>query len=169
MIRIVVTGPVCGGKTTFVRSLSEREALSTEEPASSIGKEETTVGLDVGFTTVRDRKIKLLGTPVQARFAYMWDLLATAADGFVLLLPADRQNAIAQSAGIATVITSDPQSPIGVGITRSDRAAVPVLSRAKNEFASFAAFIQQIDAREEPACQELLSSVIDVIAPGNGA
>ena len=170
MIKVVVTGPVCAGKTTFVRALSDRESFSTDEAVtSSIGKQQTTVGLDVGVSQMEGAIVKLIGTPGQERFAYMWDILASGADGIVLLIPADRRNAIEEAEEIAPVISSSPQPPVGIGLTRCDLAEAPMASSVRRRFASLAAFIDRVDPREAAACRGLLSSLLRMIDRENSA
>jgi len=60
-VKIVVTGPYNAGKTTFIKSVSEITALSTERvvsggaPGSNGGERgETTVAMDFGRITITD-------------------------------------------------------------------------------------------------------------------
>lgn len=161
MTKVVVTGPVCAGKTTFIRSLSDGESFSTEESAtSSIAKGQTTVGLDVGVATLEGRTVKLIGTPGQERFAYMWDILASGADGFILLIPADRQGAIEEAGEIVSCIKSSPQPPVGIGVTRADLTEDQMAPKVESRFAHLAAFIEHADTRKSSACRGLVSSLL---------
>jgi signal recognition particle receptor subunit beta len=75
-LKLVVSGPVGAGKTTFISSLSEIPVVETDELASEdIGKERTTVALDFGLLTLDGVPIHLFGTPGQERFDFVWDIL----------------------------------------------------------------------------------------------
>ncbi|MGH8087570.1 MAG: GTP-binding protein, partial [Stenotrophomonas sp.] len=76
-IKFVVSGPVGAGKTTFIRTISQVEVVSTEEKSTEeIGKTHTTVALDFGQMNLGDHVLHLFGTPGQTRFDYMWDVLS---------------------------------------------------------------------------------------------
>jgi signal recognition particle receptor subunit beta len=89
-LKLVVSGPVGAGKTTFIGSLSEIPVVETDELASEdIGKERTTVALDFGLLTLDGVPIHLFGTPGQERFDFVWDILVEGALGLVLLVAGD--------------------------------------------------------------------------------
>ncbi|PQJ33333.1 hypothetical protein BSZ35_00820 [Salinibacter sp. 10B] len=162
--KVVVTGPVCAGKTSFVRLLSQEDALSTEASVtSSIGKEETTVGMDIGQVGVGERSVKLFGTPGQNRFAYMWDILASGADGVLLLIPADRPQAVDDAKTIADDLPPVSSLPMGIGVTRSDLAETPVMPAVQRQFGSQAAFIERIDGRVAEECRGLLTALLETM------
>ena len=79
ILRIVVTGGVGAGKTTFIRTISEIDVVDTDKRATdelAELKEKTTVALDFGKLTITPtQSLHLYGTPGQSRFDFMWDIL----------------------------------------------------------------------------------------------
>lgn len=93
--KVVITGPFNVGKTEFVRTASDIPIVSTERRITDehrSTKEETTVAMDYGHVKVGGDLFHLYGTPGQARFDFMWDILSREMDAFVLLVDsADRR------------------------------------------------------------------------------
>jgi signal recognition particle receptor subunit beta len=84
-----VTGPFSSGKTTFVNTISDVPVVSTERKITTEDsgiKAETTVAMDYGRVTLDGRSIHLYGTPGQARFSFMWEILAKEMTAFVVLV-----------------------------------------------------------------------------------
>ncbi len=88
--KIVVGGHFNSGKTTFIKTLTGGNFLSSEKKTHKVDehhkKECTTVAMD--FATFQDENTKyaLFGLPGQYRFNFMWEILAKGTDGFLLLL-----------------------------------------------------------------------------------
>ena len=122
--RIVVTGTVGAGKTTLIRTVSDIEAVSTDRSATDSTKSlkpKTTVGMDFGrFQTNNDLILHIYGTPGQSRFNFMWDLLISKANAYILLIPANRPEELNRVTQILDFINQRVQIPMIFGITHSD-------------------------------------------------
>ncbi len=98
-VKVVVTGPFNVGKTEFVRTVSDIPIVSTEQRITDdlrFTKEETTVAMDYGQVKLGDDRFHLYGTPGQARFDFMWDILSKEMDAFVVLVDScDRDTLLA--------------------------------------------------------------------------
>lgn len=119
--KILFTGTMGAGKTTAIAAVSEVPPLSTDVANSdaSVAKSHTTVGLDFGLLTLDGGdRVRLFGTPGQARFDFLWKILARNALGLVILCDNARPDPLADLAlyldGFADELARVP-CVIGVG------------------------------------------------------
>ncbi len=124
LMKIVVTGPVGAGKTTFIRTISEIEVVDTDRRATDETaslKSGTTVAMDFGRITLGDDMwVQIYGTPGQSRFDFMWDLLIKGAHGYILLVPAHMPKSIREARNIRAYMQQRVDIPMIVGITHMD-------------------------------------------------
>lgn len=95
--KIIVTGAFNSGKTEFVSSASTIPVVSTERKITdeqAAIKEETTVALDYGQTSIEGNLLHLFGTPGQPRFNFMKEILSQDADGLLLLVDSTDRTSI---------------------------------------------------------------------------
>ncbi|NEQ80885.1 MAG: GTPase [Moorea sp. SIO2I5] len=123
-IRIVVTGTIGAGKSTFVRTFSEGAVIETERTATdatSLFKKKTTVALDFGLRPLnRNLDLHLYGTPGQARFDFMWDILIRRAHAYILLMAANRSSDFASARQILSFMQERVTIPMIIGLTHTD-------------------------------------------------
>ncbi|AFY54569.1 putative GTPase [Rivularia sp. PCC 7116] len=126
ILRIVVTGGVGAGKTTFIQTISEIDVVDTDKRATdelAELKETTTVALDFGKLTITDNQsLHLYGTPGQSRFDFMWDILIQKAHAFILLIDAHRPNQFRHARKLLNYMNQNVSIPQLIGITHTDCA-----------------------------------------------
>jgi len=123
-VKVVVTGPFAAGKTTLIRTISEITVLSTERGTSDDSqdvKAETTVAMDFGRITIdSDLVLYLFGTPGQARFDFMWEILSDGMLGFVLVVDTQDPGSFVDAANILRSFTEMAHVPFVIAANRCD-------------------------------------------------
>jgi signal recognition particle receptor subunit beta len=119
--KILFTGTMGAGKTTAINAVSDGPAVVSDvlntDPQSS--KLMTTVGLDFGVVRLASgERVRLFGTPGQARFDFLWRILVRNALGMVILVdnsrPAPLDDLDTYLDGFSSELTAVP-CVIGVG------------------------------------------------------
>ncbi|KGI77516.1 GTP-binding protein [Oleiagrimonas soli] len=167
MVKIVLAGPVGAGKTTTLRSLSDDEPVSTEMPLTDgpMGeKTTTTVALDFSTVMLDDgTPLQMFGLPGQDHFAHMRPIILQGALGVIVLLAADQPDILTMCSEWLDAIQSiTPDTPIAIGITRSDQARDfrmdalrALLAERKTTLPVFT-----IDARDREQAQQLVRALV---------
>ncbi|WP_432719268.1 ATP/GTP-binding protein [Jeongeupia wiesaeckerbachi] len=129
--KILFTGTMGAGKTTAIAAISDVKSISVDVPNNdkSVDKANTTVGLDYGELRLGDSEhLRLYGTPGQARFEFMWRILAKGALGLVILVDNSRPDPLKDLSiylqNFAELIAS---SACVVGVGRLPAHASPTL------------------------------------------
>ena len=124
IMRLVVTGPVGSGKTTFIRTISEIEVVETDRIATddvAQWKEKTTVALDFGkLQFAPEMTLHLYGTPGQARFDFMWQLLISKAHAYIVLVAAHRPKQFVLARRLIEFMDERAKIPMVIGVTHRD-------------------------------------------------
>ncbi len=124
IMRLVVTGTVGAGKSTFIRSVSEIEVVDTDRKATDevAGmKQSTTVSMDFGTLQFgEEMALHIYGTPGQIRFDFMWEILIERAHAYVLLIAAHRPGEFHHARRIMNFMNQRSQIPMIIGITHGD-------------------------------------------------
>lgn len=124
IMRLVVTGTVGAGKSTFIRTVSEIETVDTDRVATdetSLLKKKTTVAFDFGRLAFGpNMALHLYGTPGQSRFDFMWDILIRKAHAYVLLVAAHRPGEFRYARRIVTFMNQRANIPMIIGLTHMD-------------------------------------------------
>jgi signal recognition particle receptor subunit beta len=123
-MRLIVTGTVGAGKSTFIRSVSEIEVVDTDTRATdetALLKPRTTVAFDFGRLQFGpDMALHLYGTPGQSRFDFMWDILIHKAHAYIVLIAAHRPKEFRQARKMLNFMQKRVQVPMIIGLTHTD-------------------------------------------------
>jgi signal recognition particle receptor subunit beta len=124
VMRLVVTGPVGAGKSTFIQTISEIEVVNTDRGATDETaqlKQNTTVALDFGRLQFNPEMVlHLYGTPGQTRFDFMWDLLIRKTHAYIMLVPSHRPAEFQQARRMMSFMRQRTIAPMVLGLTHGD-------------------------------------------------
>lgn len=171
--KIIFTGPVGAGKTTAIGAISDIPPISTEQIATDETrgkKEKTTVAMDYGMMRLDGGEvIHIYGTPGQARFSFMWDILTVNAIGIIILL--DNTNAeplLDLEQFLRAFDRYLKNQAIAIGVTRMDLGGTYRLDDY-HEVAKkygFNAALFEVDARRPSDVTMLVQALLYTLDPG---
>jgi len=124
--QINVIGPFRSGITTFIKSISEIDVISTDK---AIGDKEateptdvTTVAMDFGRRTIdEDLALYLFGMPGQRRFDFMWEILAEKMLGLVVLVDSRRPETFMEAKIMLETLRAYSPVPFVVAANKQDQ------------------------------------------------
>lgn len=169
LIKFVVTGPFAAGKTTLVRTMSEIPVIGTEtvvtDDTSAI-KTNTTVSLDFGKLTLVDEdlvvELSLFGTPGQARFNFMWDVLAEGMDGYVVLADLSRPESFEETAEIIEHFRGLSDAPFVIGANKGTGDPAE-LAGVADRLGAPGAPVVPCDATDRESAREMLLALLEAV------
>jgi len=168
--KILITGSFGSGKTTFVKTLSEIDPLTTEKKISSqeeqIGeKKTTTVAMDMGKLKIgNDIEIHLFATPGQDRFDFMLDILKRGILGGIVLVDATNPKSIEVAEKFAEKIRSSHDIPLIFCVTKSDVPGAKSLDEIKAHLGNFDDIpVEVLDPRDKRQGKEVLVKLLSMI------
>lgn len=168
--KIVVTGPFNAGKTAFIDAISDIAMVTTERritdaSATTAGKSETTVAMDYGQKRLGDALLHLYGTPGQARFEFMWSILAKEMDAFVLLVDSTDRLSLMDAKQVMRQFRKQARVPYVVAANKQDhRAAMPPAEIQRLLAVSKDVAVMPCVAREKESVLRVLEHVRQLLA-----
>lgn len=121
--KIIVTGPFNSGKTEFVKTASDIPVVLTEKNITTEDrgiKAETTVAMDFGRVTIGEDAIHLFGTPGQTRFSFMWEILGSEMNGFIVLVDSTDPHSFPDAAELVRLFSGYVAVPYMIVANKSD-------------------------------------------------
>lgn len=127
--KILVTGPFAAGKTSLIQSVSQTHVVSTDVITSgeeSDVKSHTTVAMDFGSYQLDgdDTRLLLFGTPGQARFRFMTNILKSDADVVAFVIDAEAPETHAAAGVELRSLLRDLRVPAVIAVNRCDDETV---------------------------------------------
>ncbi len=120
--KILVTGPFNAGKTTFIKTLCGEILESDRKLSVETVKSTTTVALDFGLLELEEKRVRLFGTPGQRRFFFMWRILATGMDGYILMIDSQDVGSLLDAAHIYEFFRKNfPDKPHVISANKADK------------------------------------------------
>lgn len=148
--KILFTGVMGAGKTTAIAAVSDTAPVRTDVANSdeSVAKRSTTVGLDYGVMTLDSGdRIRLFGTPGQARFDFLWKILVKNALGLVILSDNSRPDPLSDICIYLDGFAEELKTlPCVVGIGRLERHPVPSIDDYATSLAQRGLVLPIVDA-----------------------
>jgi hypothetical protein len=122
--KILVTGPFAAGKTSMIQSVSQTQVVSTDVATTgqeSDVKSHTTVAMDFGtYQLEDDTRLLLFGTPGQARFRFMTNILKGDVDVVAFVVDAEATETHAAAGVELRALLRDLRVPAVIAVNRCD-------------------------------------------------
>lgn len=124
--KIVVLGAMGAGKSTLVRALAGEHVVDTDvaNTDSDSDKLSTTVAMDYADIDLPNGdRLRLYGTPGQARFDFIWPVLLQGASGVLVLADASAPSVVdALDRYLLALREHAPDVPAAIGLSKLDLA-----------------------------------------------
>jgi len=164
IVKLVITGPVNAGKTTMVQNLSDSQIAATDVAATdqvSQLKAMTTVGLDFGILKIDENlELHLFGTPGQARFNFMWNILSKGAIGAIFLVDSTSDESLQEMKKMFEYFTEHVDLPVLVGATKQDLQGAKSVDEIAALLELGDVMVVSVDAREKEGSKMLALTLL---------
>lgn len=171
--KIIFTGPVGAGKTTAIAAISDIPPVRTEARATDATRQlkaNTTVAMDYGVLNLGDgRKVHLYGTPGQARFDFMWEILTQKGIGLVLLVDNRRDDPLEDMRHYLEAFRDFIcDRAVVIGVTGMDVKPRPGLYSYHTRLAEMGMKppLFEVDARRREDVKVMLLALLAMLDPG---
>lgn len=124
--KIVVIGVMGAGKSTLVRALAGDRVVDTDVANTDAGSDKlsTTVAMDYADIALPNGdRLRLYGSPGQARFDFIWPILLQGASGALVLVDASSSSPSSDLGQYLDVLCRHaPDLPAVIGLSKWDLA-----------------------------------------------
>lgn len=136
VFKILVTGPFAAGKTSMIQAVSQTKVVSTDVATSgdeSAVKSHTTVAMDFGTYSLEgdDTRLLLFGTPGQARFRFMTNILKSDVDVVAFVIDGEATDTHAAAGVELRALLRELRVPAVIAVNRcADQQTASRLARS---------------------------------------
>lgn len=126
-VKIVITGPERSGTTSFIRSVSEINVLTTERrlPGAEPSARETVIPMDFGRVTITDDLVLyLFGTPGEEDRSLVGGPFADGLIGIVVMVDITRPHSVDRAQAIVAFLRQRSEVPFVVAANHRKDAVV---------------------------------------------
>lgn len=166
ILKFVVTGPFSAGKSQFVKTISDIPVVSTERKISAREKgmkSQTTVAMDYGRVQVGEDVVHLNGTPGQARFDFMWEILSKEMHGLVLVVDATAPDSFEEARAMLDEILAPRPVPFVVAANKQDSAEALHPEDVRRQLAIPQALVMPCVASRKTSVKMVLSQLAEMV------
>lgn len=166
ILKIVVTGPFSAGKTVFVKTISDIPVVSTERKISLREKgvkAQTTVAMDYGRVAIGGDVLHLNGTPGQARFDFMWEILSKEMHGLVLVVDATASDSFADARTLLEEMLAARTVPFVVAANKQDHEGALHPDKVRRALELNRALVMPCVASRKTSVKMVLSQLAEMI------
>lgn len=165
--KVVVTGPFNSGKTEFIKTISDIPVVSTEKKITTEDrgiKAVTTVAMDYGRVALGGDTLYLYGTPGQARFDFMWEILSGEMNAFIVLADSTDPPSFPDVADLISLFSGISPVPYLVVANKSDIAGAARLQdvRRRTNMPSDITVMPAV-ATQKSSVRQVLLQVIELL------
>ena len=168
LLKIIVTGPFNAGKTQFITTVSDIDVVTTERRITTEDrgiKTETTVAMDYGRVNIDGVTLRLNGTPGQARFDFMWEILASEMDGFIVLVDSTDHLSFADANDLIALFHDFNAVPYLIAASKQDmEGAVDINTVRRGIGAGNDVLVMPCVATQKTSVQQVLRQMLELIA-----
>ncbi len=169
--KIIVTGPFNSGKTAFIKTISDIDVVTTERRITTEDrgiKAETTVAMDYGRVELDDKILHLNGTPGQARFDFMWEILAKEMNGFIVLVDSTDRPSFPEVGELIELFSSFHAVPYLVTANKTDLEGAASLAEVRRgTHAGPNVTVMPCVATQKSSVRQVLLQIIELIEKQN--
>ncbi len=168
IFKVIVTGPFNSGKTEFIKTVSDIPVVTTEKNITTEDrgiKAETTVAMDFGRASINDHTLHLFGTPGQTRFNFMWEILASEMNGFIVLVDSTDQPSFPEAAELIEQFSDFVNVPYLVVSNKTDLDGAASLAEVRRGTkADNNITVMPSVATQKTSVRQVMLQMIDLLA-----
>jgi uncharacterized protein len=165
--KIVVTGPFNSGKTEFIKTISDIPVVSTEKKITTEDrgiKAETTVAMDYGRVSLGGDTLYLYGTPGQTRFNFMWEILSSEMNAFIVLVDSTDKPSFPEAAELIEQFSSFVNVPHLVVANKTDMPGASNLAEVRRGTkASANVTVMPCVATQKSSVRQVLLQMVELL------